>query len=137
MFCINRYLGKPTYLQIFDDILQMISSGELRAGEKLPSVRFLAMNLSVNPNTIQKAYAALIKNGIINSTAGNGSFVAPDVSERIIAYYQTLLDALAVTLRDLAKVPIGKDDVLLVVEEVWGEPQMPETSAQMRAPVRE
>lgn len=67
---------RPLYAQLTDKIRQQISGGVLVQGDKLPSVRELAVELSINPNTIQRAYRELEADGYILSVAGKGSFVA-------------------------------------------------------------
>ena len=67
---------RPLYAQLTDKIRQQISGGVLVQGDKLPSVRELAVELSINPNTIQRAYAELESEGYVVSVTGKGSFVA-------------------------------------------------------------
>ena len=67
--------ARPIYLQIMDGLRQQISSGVLRQGEKLPSVRELAAELSINPNTIQRSYRQLEMEGWIATVPGKGCFV--------------------------------------------------------------
>lgn len=62
--------------QIVDSIRRQVAVGELAVGEKLPSVRALAQQLSINPNTVAKAYAELVANGWLQAQAGLGLFVA-------------------------------------------------------------
>ena len=69
---------RPLYAQLTDKIRQQISGGVLVQGDKLPSVRELAVELSINPNTIQRAMAQLEAEGFVYSVAGRGSFVAED-----------------------------------------------------------
>ena len=66
--------GRPIYVQIMDDLRQQIALGVLPPGEKLPSVRELAAQLSINPNTIQRAYRQLEMEGWICTVAGKGCF---------------------------------------------------------------
>ena len=66
---------RPIYTQIADGFRSQITSGILRAGEKLPSVRELAVQLSINPNTIQRAYRQLEAEGWIATVPGKGCFV--------------------------------------------------------------
>ena len=77
--------AKPIYTQIVDNFRAQIASGILQPGDKLPSVRELAQNLSINPNTIQRAYRELEADGYIQTLPGKGCFVcgatdAPDWS---------------------------------------------------------
>ena len=65
----------PIYRQVVDQIRSAIGSGSLAVGDPLPSVRVLATELIVNPNTIAKAYSALVNDGVIESQRGRGYFV--------------------------------------------------------------
>ena len=68
--------ARPIYTQITDGFREQILSGVLRQGDKLPSVRELATQLAINPNTIQRAYRELEHQGWIASVPGKGSFVS-------------------------------------------------------------
>jgi len=76
MISINYRDSRPIYEQIQHELHRMILSGGLAAGSRLPSVRELAAELAINPNTIQRAYRELEAEGVILSIAGKGSFVA-------------------------------------------------------------
>ena len=76
MVTISYKDGRPFYEQVKDDLRRLVVSGALRPGEKLPSVRELAGQLAINPNTIQRAYRELEAEGYIVSAPGRGSFVA-------------------------------------------------------------
>ena len=65
----------PIYEQLYENVRKMILEGTLVEDEKIPSVRELASLLTINPNTIQKAYKALEKDGYIYSVSGRGNFV--------------------------------------------------------------
>ena len=67
--------ARPIYTQIADGFRDQILSGVLEEGERLPSVRELAMELTINPNTIQRAYRELEMQGWVASVPGKGSFV--------------------------------------------------------------
>lgn len=67
--------ARPIYSQIIDGFREQIVSGVLRQGDKMPSVRELATELTINPNTIQRAYRELEMQGWIASVPGKGSFV--------------------------------------------------------------
>ena len=73
--------GRPTYIQIVDDLRQQIALGDLPPGEKLPSVRDLAAQLSINPNTIQRSYRQLEMEGWICTVAGKGCFACEKPSQ--------------------------------------------------------
>ena len=75
LFQIDFKTGKPVYLQLVDQVRYAAASGALRAGEPLPSIRPLAVELRVNRNTIAKAYAELESQGIIETLPGKGCFL--------------------------------------------------------------
>ncbi len=76
MIQLNYRDSKPIYEQIKDGLRRLVVSGVIRKDEKLPSVRELAAQLSINPNTIQKAYRELEEEGYIYTLTGRGSFAA-------------------------------------------------------------
>lgn len=76
MISINPRDPRPIYLQIKEGLCRLILSGAVKTGERLPSVRELAGQLAINPNTIQRAYRELENDGFIYSISGKGSFAA-------------------------------------------------------------
>ncbi|MBQ8599307.1 MAG: GntR family transcriptional regulator [Oscillospiraceae bacterium] len=76
MIKLDMQSRKPIYEQLKEQILRLTMLGILSADEKLPSVRSLARNVGINPNTVQKAYQELERDGIIYTVGGKGSFVA-------------------------------------------------------------
>ena len=83
MISLNYRDARPIYEQVKDGLRRLVVTGAMRPGDKLPSVRSLASSLAINPNTIQRAYEALEREGYLYSVAGKGSFVAErnDVDE--------------------------------------------------------
>lgn len=82
MFELDVRSRKPIYEQLTDKVKEMILHGILQTDEQLPSVRTLSQQLTVNPNTIQKAYRELEREGYIYSLQGKGSFIAPMKKEQ-------------------------------------------------------
>ena len=78
MIIIDYSDKRPIYEQVVDKIQMLIVNGALEADAKLPSVRALAVELAINPNTIQRAYAELERRGFIYSVKGRGNFVRAD-----------------------------------------------------------
>ena len=76
MLQLNYRDPRPIYVQIISEYKRLILSGALARGDRLPSVRELAGQLAINPNTIQRAYRELEADGFIVSMPGKGSFVA-------------------------------------------------------------
>lgn len=83
MISLNYRDARPIYEQVKDGLRRLVVTGAMQPGDKLPSVRSLASSLAINPNTIQRAYEALEREGYLYSVAGKGSFVAQrnDVDE--------------------------------------------------------
>ena len=78
MISLNYRDSRPIYEQIRDGLRKLIVTGAMQTDEKLPSVRSLAQQLSINPNTIQRAYNELESEGYIYSVPGKGSFASGD-----------------------------------------------------------
>ena len=81
MIYIDYRDKRPIYEQIVEQIERLASTGGLAPEEQLPSVRKLAMTLSINPNTIAKAYAILEQRGIVYTRPGMGAFVTGDLEQ--------------------------------------------------------
>ena len=77
MIRLNYRDARPIYEQVKDGLRHLVVTGALQAGDRLPSVRSLASSLAINPNTIQRAYEALEREGYLYTVAGKGSFAAP------------------------------------------------------------
>lgn len=82
LFSINYRDSRPIYEQVKDSLRRAIITGGIKADEKIPSVRDLAGQLAINPNTIQKAYRELETEGYIYSVPGKGSFVGECLEAR-------------------------------------------------------
>jgi len=78
-FHVDPASGVPIYLQIFNQVKRASASGLLKPGDQISSVRELALELTVNPNTIAKAYQELEREGIIKTVRGVGTFIAENV----------------------------------------------------------
>ena len=74
--------GVPVYRQIIDRILSGISAGSLKSGDQLPTVRQLAVDLAINPNTVVRAYRELEIRGVLETQQGTGTFVSHKKVER-------------------------------------------------------
>ena len=103
MIAINYRDPRPIYEQIQAELRRLMLTGALPPGSRLPSVRELAGQLAINPNTIQRAYEALEKEGYVYSVPGKGSFAASgeDIIGRRREELFAQLDALAADLREL------------------------------------
>ncbi len=75
-FHIDPASGTPIYLQLVEQVKQAVAGGVLKAGQRLPATRDLAIELAINPNTVVKAYQALEREGVVELPRGKGAFVA-------------------------------------------------------------
>lgn len=120
LIVIDPYSRAPIYEQIIRRITELIMVGELKNGDKLPSVRMLARELGVNPNTIQKAYAELERGRIIYTVSGKGNFVGEQevVSQQVRAQ---LLDELRAAICAACSNNVEREAILQLVDEVYQE----------------
>ncbi len=120
MIKLDYKSGHPIHEQITNGIKELVISGVLSPDEKLPSVRELSVSLTVNPNTVQRAYKTLENDGIIYSIMGKGNFVAkiPEVTpKQLLTLYNTLEE----TLKELAFFGEDKEKVERIVEKIFKE----------------
>lgn len=82
-FHVDPLSGMPIYIQIVNQVKRAAASGLLKTGDQLPSVRELASELTVNPNTIAKAYQDLERTGVIETVRGVGTFIA-EKEQRVV-----------------------------------------------------
>lgn len=111
MLAIDKFSRSPIYEQLAEGIEADIVSGSLPPGAKIPSVRELSVSLCVNPNTVQKALAELDRAGVIVSSPGVGSFVAPDAAEKIRARIKPRLSELESLVRRLINAGVGENEL--------------------------
>ena len=80
IFTVDPRSGVPLYLQLIEQVKRAVALGTLGPGEQLPTVKALALDLTINPNTVARAYRDLEHDGVIETSPGRGSFVRPDGS---------------------------------------------------------
>ncbi|HEX7670371.1 MAG TPA: GntR family transcriptional regulator, partial [Polyangiaceae bacterium] len=93
-FRLDSGSGVPFYRQVIDQVLLAVADGRLRPGERLPTVRQLAVDLSVNLNTIARAYREMEIRGIVETQQGTGTFVANRKAEKKTAERRRALERL-------------------------------------------
>lgn len=111
----------PIYEQIIASVKEAVITGLLSADEPLPSVRSLAGELAINPNTIQKAYSELERQGIVYSVPGKGSFVSSD-TEEIEKQHRKLIKAeLKKKISEAFKAGLTAEDILEIIKKTEEE----------------
>ncbi len=116
---------RPIYEQLVECIRQNVLHGIMTPGEQLPSVRALAVELAINPNTIQKAYTELERLGIITSIPGRGSFIADNVNELADHNRAQLLSELERTLKEVRDAGVSYSEAEKLIRLVWDKTDNP------------
>ncbi len=122
MIIINASSGKPLYEQIVDNIKSNYVKGYLKPGDEIPSVRKLAMQLSVTPNTVAKAYQELERDKVIVTIRGKGTYIS---SESNIKMNDERLDSIrkemTTQIVELTYMGMGQDEIIEMVEDIYKE----------------
>lgn len=121
MILIDYKSRKPIYEQIIDNIKQLIIQNVLKRDDQLPSVRQLAQELAINPNTIQKAYTELERQGVIYSLKGRGSFVGSSLQELRTVQQKEQLDKLEALSASLYQLRVPQEEVCAVIQQVYAK----------------
>ncbi len=120
MFVIDNSSKTPIYEQIKTQILALVSSGVLKPGDKLPSLRSLSSSMSLNINTIKKVFSELENDGVIISVLGSGSYVSDD-AVRNPKILEKAENELTEALRSAKSAGVTKEEVLSLIEKIYEE----------------
>lgn len=120
MIVLDYQDRRPLYEQVEEKFRNLILIGALEPGSRMPSVRQLAMELSINPNTIQRAYMQLEQDGLIYPVKGKGNFIADSEKVRRIskASYSKELKALA---RKGKTMGMDEEELIYIIRECYKE----------------
>jgi DNA-binding transcriptional regulator YhcF (GntR family) len=94
-FALDLHTGVPVYRQLIDQVRAGIASGTLAAGDQLPTVRQLAVDLEINPNTVMRAYRELELGGLLETHQGTGTFISDKKPEKKTAERERQLSQMA------------------------------------------
>lgn len=110
--------GVPLYLQITEQVKRAVAVGALHPGEQLPTVKSLALELTINPNTVARAYRDLERDGVIETSPGRGSFVRRDGATGIAraGAGEATERALGDAVREAKAIGLARDDVQALFE---------------------
>ncbi len=115
MIIIDYKDTRPIYEQIVERYKVLILKGAMQPDEQLPSVRNLAMELSINPNTIQKAYAELERQGFIYVIKGRGNFVSGD-SGLVERRKRECIEQILALVREVLEIGMSKTELIREIE---------------------
>ena len=121
MFKLDLKNRKSIYEQVVDGLKEMIISGELGSGEKIPSVRELSAELTVNPNTVQKAYRQLEEQGWIYTVTGRGAFVHEDIRQVDQTIVNDIFGQVEELLRQLRFLGLDRETIIARVKDITEE----------------
>lgn len=115
LFYLNQTSGIPLYLQLMEQVKHAVETGALRAGDQLPTIRKLAEDLVMNPNTVARAYRELEHEGIIELRHGSGAFISDAVVDRarLMRKAQAVMEA---AVERLAALGLNEEEIRRVVE---------------------
>ena len=120
MITLNYRDARPIYEQVRDGLRRLIVSGAIADGDKLPSVRALATQLAINPNTIQRAYMELEQQGLICPVKGKGSFVTDSSRIRQIGMEETLSELKEIAEKGKA-LEVREEEMIGVIRSCYKE----------------
>jgi len=112
---------RPLYEQIKDKIKTLIFGGALASGQQLPSVRDMATELAINPNTIQKAYKDLEAEGFIHAVLGKGNFVSPNNYTKTPEKTNKLLKSLEGFVLEMKYHDVPEDAIINIVKKIYND----------------
>ncbi len=119
MLIIDRLSRSPVYEQIIEQFKNLIAVGQLQPGGVLPSVRSLSQELSINPNTLQKAYSEMEHQGLCITAPGSGRYITPNAKELIFEMRKKRLGELESLLYELAAAGISKEEIINSVKAIY------------------
>lgn len=109
--------NSPIYIQIMNLLIKQIISGELKGGEKLSSVRELSTELKVNPNTIQRSYQELEREGVVYTQRGMGTFVSEDMKVLNELKKNMAFNAVEHFIEDMKALGFSKDEIMDIINQ--------------------
>ena len=119
MITVDMRDRKPIYEQLIDNIRALAVQGHLKPDEHLPSVRALAAELAINPNTIQKVYAELERQGVIYSLPGRGNFISPDIGAVAKQERSRQLQLLAAQITHARNAGVSREEITALLDAAF------------------
>ncbi len=125
MFQLDLKSRKSLYEQVVDGCKEMVIRGELKPGDRLPSIRDMSAALTVNPNTVQKAYSRLESEGWIYTVSGRGAFVSEGSHEPDTVRQEAVYEKMEVLMEELFYLGVKGEDMVSrlkrIIQERRGE----------------
>lgn len=115
MILIDYKDSRPLYEQIADKLEALILKGAMDQDSKIPSVRSLAMELSINPNTVQKAYERLEREGYIYTVKGKGNFIAA-ADQLLLKHRSSISERLLQLCREAMEIGMTQEELITIIK---------------------
>ena len=119
MFRIDVMSRQPVYEQIISQIEQFVLTGILSPNSQIPSVRSLSVELSINPNTIQKAYSELDRRGIIYSVPGRGCFISENATDILSVHKRKQVSDLEKLMYELVLAGVTREEMINCIDNAF------------------
>ena len=117
---LNHQSGEPIYRQIVEQVKFKVASGQLKAGEQLPSIREMAKDLKINPRTVVKVYEELQFAGLVVRRQGQGVFIAESqVALPTKVRHKAIADLASRLLSEASRMGASGEEVQAILKEVW------------------
>ena len=121
MLLVNPRSKQPLYEQLVEQLRRQLFLGVVEAGQAMPSVRQLATELGINPNTIQKAYRRMEAEGMIISVPGKGSFISDDLADMLKKQRDEQVEKTRLQIRTCRDMGLDKQLIEKLTDEIYGE----------------
>ncbi len=122
MLQIDPDSGVPRYAQIIDYFKTQIMQGKMHADQQIPSVRKMAKQLGINPNTVQKAYHFLKAEGVLYSVSGVGDFVCAGAADLKAMRKEQIIAKFESAVREARSNGMWFDEIMAIVDEAFSNP---------------
>jgi GntR family transcriptional regulator len=127
-FHLDTHSGVAPYLQIVQQVKQALRLGRLQVGDQLPTVREVIAQITINPNTVFKAYRELEREGLVTSRQGQGTFVQRTLASNSLASQAALRQSLMQWLHSAYEAGLDSESVLALILSAFQETQKEETA---------
>ncbi len=121
MINIDYRISEPIYEQICNGFQNLVQCGALKEGDKIPSVRELAMSLSVNPNTVQKAVMIMEAKGLIYTVKGKGSYISDNIDKLKQDEFKIIMAEIGKFIKKLQSMNFSTEEINEAVSKVLKE----------------
>lgn len=121
MFQVNGMSQTPVYEQIVEQVEIFVAKGIFQSGSRIPSVRSLSVTLSINPNTIQKAYSDLTSRGILTSVPGKGIFISEGALDSVKEKGRRKVAELKSLVTELKIFGVEKKEILEIIDNEYSD----------------